>query len=914
MPLPHDDRHGHEHEPAPPRQPRRASALPRDEAVPSRDLVDSSDPGRSHVVASVPRDLGTAPMSARSRDPRALAKACGAGMVLLALLVGLPLALARAVGWPLPSRWPGWAAMAHALTDPNTSAEDVVIRGTACLLWFTWGLFVAATLLEARAIVEGRVARPLAPAGSLHALARRLLTALTLAAATVPALAAAGAGPAPVVVSHVRPLTEGPGSAGLGVPPVHLAGTEGAPAAVSHVVAARENLWRIAGDELGGGERWGEIWDLNRDRPQPDGRRFTDPDEIRPGWVLDLPSAAVEDTPTPGGTPHVLPAPESAPDLPAFAHTPPPGATTVPEEAVPREEAPGATISLPSGSLVGTSFAAGVASALAMLRLLRRRARRPEAPAPGIRYESHPSERLAERLTALAVAPPEDAVDDEASPAVGAVRPEPLQTAPTRGPFEGLLTAGLLVLEGPGAGGVARALFADGLARHGLRRVEVVVTSALADTLFPGLEPFDGYEVSTDGEAAVCAIEAELLGRARLLEAEGVGDAATYASVQPDDPIPPLLLGLEAGAVEPARLDAVVGSGRRLGLTVVLVGRGDGAHPAVELGALGEVRAVPPTGAAGLSIGLRLPRLEVAEAAQLISVVRAAFVEERPEEPETSPSTFAAPDAVPDPLIEIRLLGPYLISVGGSPVRSGLRTKAKELLAYLALYPEGATFDQAVEALWPEVHPDRGREWFSTARGNLRGVLRKAAGNAELRVVEKVGGRYRLEAGVFDIDLWRFEAALAAARDATDPDTERLALGAAADAYRGELAEGTYFEWVQTPREDLRRRAVDACARLADLHAEREELDAAVRALEAAIAVDPYNEELYRRVMPLEAALGRPSVRRTFQRLNARLAELDVSPEPETVALHRTLVRPGPAAINAGRATVAGHPSPGGTR
>src|SRR5690606_28031016 len=41
---------------------------------------------------------------------------------------------------------------------------------------------------------------------------------------------------------------------------------------------------------LGDGMRWRELWELNRDRPQPDGRAWTDPQVIVPGWHLVLPS------------------------------------------------------------------------------------------------------------------------------------------------------------------------------------------------------------------------------------------------------------------------------------------------------------------------------------------------------------------------------------------------------------------------------------------------------------------------------------------------------------------------------------------------------------------------------------------------------------------------------------------------
>jgi DNA-binding SARP family transcriptional activator len=90
----------------------------------------------------------------------------------------------------------------------------------------------------------------------------------------------------------------------------------------------------------------------------------------------------------------------------------------------------------------------------------------------------------------------------------------------------------------------------------------------------------------------------------------------------------------------------------------------------------------------------------------------------------------------------------------------------------------------------------------------------------------------------------------------------------------------------------VRRRAVDALARLAELRQGAGDQQGALSALEQAVAADPVAEELYRRVMRLEAELGRPdAVRRTYRLLARRLADLDVDPDPETEQLVAELLR-----------------------
>ena len=73
--------------------------------------------------------------------------------------------------------------------------------------------------------------------------------------------------------------------------------TYGAVHGLHHVVApttARvvrgDTLWAIASRQLKDPLRWREIWRVNRGRLMPDGRRFTNPSLIMPGWRLRLPT------------------------------------------------------------------------------------------------------------------------------------------------------------------------------------------------------------------------------------------------------------------------------------------------------------------------------------------------------------------------------------------------------------------------------------------------------------------------------------------------------------------------------------------------------------------------------------------------------------------------------------------------
>ena len=53
-----------------------------------------------------------------------------------------------------------------------------------------------------------------------------------------------------------------------------------------------DHLWGIAERFLGDGFRWVEIWERNSGREVEAGSRLTDPNQIHPGWLLELPVAA----------------------------------------------------------------------------------------------------------------------------------------------------------------------------------------------------------------------------------------------------------------------------------------------------------------------------------------------------------------------------------------------------------------------------------------------------------------------------------------------------------------------------------------------------------------------------------------------------------------------------------------------
>ncbi len=305
---------------------------------------------------------------------------------------------------------------------------------------------------------------------------------------------------------------------------------------------------------------------------------------------------------------------------------------------------------------------------------------------------------------------------------------------------------GAVGILGPGADGLARAAVVGLLAAGGPAAVEVLL---VGNQLIPGAIGFPGLRRAASLAGALHVVEAELVHRARLLEAEDAPDFASHRREHPDDPLPALVLVADGVSLEQAgRLAAILAQGPRLGVGALLPGTTVEAGAQLVLDDSGRVQAATPWELGDQQlIGVRACSLTEAEAAELLGVL----AQSRTDDPE--PSDPGPPDAAADAgdprrphptarltlrdavdalaglaadrasaeaLVQVQLLGPFTIQTATGELRSGLRASARELLAYYLVHPGGASLEQAVEAMWPDTEPGRERERFWTALGNLR--------------------------------------------------------------------------------------------------------------------------------------------------------------------------------------------------
>jgi DNA-binding SARP family transcriptional activator len=613
------------------------------------------------------------------------------------------------------------------------------------------------------------------------------------------------------------------------------------------------------------------------------------------------------------------------------------------------------TIRLPSGSIVAGSFAAGVLSALAAGRLRRRRHYQPQPPHPGRHVKVEPQPAGLRDLLVAVRARRHDQDDDlsaevrsETTPMTAIpdddalARPDVIEVA-VRG--DEVIRLGIsdwpgLSVTGPGAASSLRAWLAALITRNGPYGVEILLVGPLGDRLFPGLDlpALRRFETT---ERALSRLESEIIARTRQLDEAGVADVTAYRAMSPEYPLPLVLMvtDMVPESLEP-RWVSVAALATRLGLAALVLipvhafeealdSSGQMVSARIVIAEGGSIDRVTPSALAELVEGGVAFGLSATEVVELLGPVASVHNDQEFDDPDPvdqlsdngvidgepgddtveglgvgAPFFAERVDVglvswpVPEdpvrerPPIRVELLGPALVEAWGEKVSSGLRSSAYELLAWYALHPDGATAEAAIDALWPDVPAKRGRERFWTALGNLRSRLH-GPGEDGVEILAKAGEHYRPDPSVLDLDLWRFEAALTDAARASERLVIVAALERAAVAYGGDFYPSADAIWVEPAREDLHRRALDVLIRLAECHSDDGRPDAAIATLERAIELDPICEDAYRRLITLQAQLGRDdAAQRAWRLLLGRLAELDLEPEATTTELIHDLVTP----------------------
>lgn len=840
------------------------------------DRTQSPEPGpdASRFEALVP---------SQERPGASAAGRVGSALALLALLVGLPVALVALGGRPpLPTSVPDFGDLARTL-----GPEDLV-GVLVGIVWLIWLVFVACVVLEVIAARRGGMARTVPLAGPLQHVARALVGGLLvtglvagpanaavataaddLAPVSTP-VAAAVAQPetpaAPTVADRVEQRIDG-----------HLVYTVKAPKGGYH-----DNLWDIAEEHLGDGFRYKEIYELNKDRIQLDGRKLELARLIQPGWQLVMPDDAVgvvrvDVTPEPAA-----PAPPASSSLADQAASDAAAAATEAQESVTDAHRWWAGAGILAAGLLGVLAAA--------------RRRRPGRHPDDAALEVEADLRIAADPERSAVL---DAVlrqlsfacdqCDVAVPAVYAVvlghdevelRLSPPVTAAVPGwqviddgavwRFAGDLST----LQPPT--GVAPAY--PGLVSLG---VDASGRDVLVDLAAAGGLVTVGGDHQVAGEVVssiVLQTASSEWSRSMQVVAAGLpsGIAAVTDRVTAVDDLgatvdeltrergESVLTGRVAGAemtlvasgqttdlATMQRLAALTGGGRS-GLAVVGVGEHQAARWRLHVDEHGTLH-VPQ-----LDVSVTANRIgphQVDAVAELVAAAGAAAADGDDRIAVSIPRRDADDAAWLTAPCRVGVLGPVIVDGSGDP-QVARAAQLTELVTFLALHPDGVHPTVLAGAVWPlgvtpdvrDANIDRAREWLGRATD----------GSQRLRQSED--GRLSLGPDVI-VDWDAFRHLLIASRRAGDSQAEADLLRRALKLVRGpafDQAPRGRYGW--TAVLDLPRSiggvVVDAALRLAALASDGGDPAGAAAAAESGLRAYPAHQELWQVVLRSQHAIG----------------------------------------------------------
>jgi DNA-binding SARP family transcriptional activator len=245
--------------------------------------------------------------------------------------------------------------------------------------------------------------------------------------------------------------------------------------------------------------------------------------------------------------------------------------------------------------------------------------------------------------------------------------------------------------------------------------------------------------------------------------------------------------------------------------------------------------------------------------------------------------------------IELGVLGPFRLRLGGGPVAVGCGSKLECLIVRLALARRGRRRrDDLLDHLWPRSDACLARQSLNSLTSHVNRLARPHLGGADL--IQHEGGYYqlcrtepvRIDADVFDRLAHRGLQWLRYG-------DRQAGLGAASSAirlYRGDLAGDDELDTV-LERERLRMAYQELLFAVAATRFAAGEYPAAVDVARRLLREDPCREDAHRLVMRSLAEMGlRSQALRQYRLCSRALAdEYDAVPEAATNELYAAIRR-----------------------
>ncbi|HEV3329279.1 MAG TPA: BTAD domain-containing putative transcriptional regulator, partial [Acidimicrobiales bacterium] len=188
--------------------------------------------------------------------------------------------------------------------------------------------------------------------------------------------------------------------------------------------------------------------------------------------------------------------------------------------------------------------------------------------------------------------------------------------------------------------------------------------------------------------------------------------------------------------------------------------------------------------------------------------------------------------------VSLFVLGRCALTRGGRTVAL-TAGQGLQLLKFVAVNGGRVPSERAIEALWPDVDLDSGRNRLRTVLNRLR----KEGGDVLTREAETL---VLTPAIAVDLDRFEDEARRAMALGRTEPALAVAVARAAISRYRGELLpDDAYEEWAEPARRHARRTVLELLQLCCDVATASGDLDETRWAVERAIDLAPDDDRWY---------------------------------------------------------------------
>lgn len=253
------------------------------------------------------------------------------------------------------------------------------------------------------------------------------------------------------------------------------------------------------------------------------------------------------------------------------------------------------------------------------------------------------------------------------------------------------------------------------------------------------------------------------------------------------------------------------------------------------------------------------------------------------------------------PAVAVRTLGEFTVLRNGNPI---------DALQWSGLYPQlllkaiisrgckNVVLDQLMEDLWPDHEPQKAMQTFRVTLHRLRKTIEpdinKALGSSYIFFKD---GMVSINDQLVDIDTVQYRTLVEQAQKVANSGRKTDALNICREAetlYQGDYLPGEpYSRWADFERNRLLRLRLQQLLLMLDILEAESNLMEAVIVLDKLVAMDPYNELFYRRLIKAYVRLGmRAKALDVFNTCRTILkTELDTEPDPETLSVYEKYLK-----------------------